>query len=124
MTLDRDAFFIDGGWVAPATDATLTITSPHSEELVATVPEGSAADIDAAVAAARAAFDSGPWPRMSPAERIAVVEAFSMLYASRLDEMAEIITTEIGAPISFSKLAPAPAPGIWPLRLDRRHSSK
>jgi betaine-aldehyde dehydrogenase len=110
MTLDRDTFFIDGGWVAPATDATLRIASPHSEELVATVPEGSTADIDAAVAAARAAFDSGPWPRMSPAERIAVVEAFSLLYASRLDEMAEIITTEIGAPISFSRLAQAPAP--------------
>jgi betaine-aldehyde dehydrogenase len=110
MTLDRDSFFIGGGWAAPATDATLRVVSPHSEQLVASVPEGTNADIDAAVAAARTAFDTGPWPRMTPAERIAVVEAFSMLYASRLDEMAEVITAEIGAPISFSKLAQSPAP--------------
>src|SRR5512139_2128243 len=105
MTLDRDSLFIGGSWAAPASGETLRVISPHSEELVATVPAGSAADIDAAVAAARHAFDEGPWPRMTPAERIAVVEAFSMLYAGRLDEMAEVITAEIGAPISFSKLA-------------------
>lgn len=105
MTLDRDTFFIGGAWAPPAGDATLRVISPHSEALVATVPAGSAADIDAAVAAARDAFDHGPWPRMSPAERIEVVEAFSMLYAGRLDEMAEVITAEIGTPISFSKLA-------------------
>jgi betaine-aldehyde dehydrogenase len=110
MTLDRDTFFIGGGWTAPATDATLEVVSPHTEAVVATVPAGSAADIDAAVAAARAAFDEGPWPRMTPEERIAVVEAFSMLYAGRLEEMAEVITTEIGAPISFSRLAQSPAP--------------
>jgi betaine-aldehyde dehydrogenase len=110
MTLDRDTFFIGGDWAPPAGHESLRVVSPHSEALVATVPAGSAADIDAAVAAARDAFDRGPWPRMTPAERIAVVEAFSMLYASRLDEMAEVITSEIGAPISFSKLAQAPAP--------------
>jgi betaine-aldehyde dehydrogenase len=110
MALDRDTFFIGGGWTAPATDATLEVVSPHTEAVVATVPAGSAADIDAAVDAARAAFDDGPWPRMTPEERIAVVEAFSMLYAARLDEMAEVITTEIGTPISFSKLAQSPAP--------------
>ena len=110
MTLDRDSFFIGGRWTAPATDATLEVVSPHTEAVVATVPAGSTADMDAAVAAARSAFDEGPWSRMTPEERIAVVEAFSMLYASRLDEMAEVITTEIGAPISFSKLAQSPAP--------------
>src|SRR5687768_3021990 len=68
MSHDRDAFFIDGGWAAPASTDQLRVVSPHSEEVVATVPEGSVADIDAAVAAARRAFDEGPWPRMSPAE--------------------------------------------------------
>ncbi|HET6167549.1 MAG TPA: aldehyde dehydrogenase [Marmoricola sp.] len=110
MTLDRDTFFIGGDWAPPASGETLRVVSPHSEELVATVPAGSTADVDAAVAAARSAFDDGPWPRMAPAERIAVVEAFSMLYASRLDDMADVITAEIGTPISFSKLAQAPAP--------------
>jgi aldehyde dehydrogenase (NAD+) len=110
MTLDRDAFFIDGGWAAPASGDTLEVVSPHSEEVVATVPAGSPADIDAAVAAARAAFDEGPWPRMSPAERIDVVATFSMLYAGKLAEMAELITIEMGAPTSFSNLAQSPAP--------------
>ena len=86
------------------------MVSPHSEQVVATVPEGSAADIDAAVAAARRAFDEGPWPRMSPHERIAVLEVFSGLYAARMQEMAELITIEMGSPISFSQLAQAPAP--------------
>ncbi|WP_028635621.1 aldehyde dehydrogenase [Nocardioides sp. URHA0032] len=110
MTLDRDAFFIDGDWAAPVTGDLIEVVSPHTEQVVATVPEGSAADIDAAVAAARRAFDSGPWPRMSPEERIEVVQAFSNLYAGRMGEMAELISTEMGAPLSFSNLAQAPAP--------------
>ncbi|MBC9733726.1 aldehyde dehydrogenase [Nocardioides marmotae] len=110
MTLDRDAFFIDGGWRAPATTDTLRVVSPHSEEVVATVPEGSPADVDAAVAAARRAFDEGPWPRMSPEERIEVLQVFSGLYAARLAEMADLITIEMGAPTSFSNLAQSPAP--------------
>jgi aldehyde dehydrogenase (NAD+) len=110
MTLDRDAFFIDGGWAAPATSGTIQVVSPHSEQVVATVPEGSTADIDAAVAAARRAFDEGPWPRMSPEERIEVIQAFSMLYAGKLAEMAELITIEMGSPTSFANLAQSPAP--------------
>ena len=54
MSLDRDAFYIDGGWRAPASDATLRVVSPHSEEVIATVPEASVGDVDAAVAAAQA----------------------------------------------------------------------
>src|SRR4051812_32958304 len=107
---DRDAFFIDGGGAAPGSSDVLEVVSPHSEQVVARVPEGSAADIDAAVAAARRAFDEGPWPRMSPQERIAVVQAFSGLYAGKLSEMADLITLEMGSPSSFSTPAPAPAP--------------
>ncbi|NYI75663.1 aldehyde dehydrogenase [Nocardioides panzhihuensis] len=110
MTYDHDALFIGGAWTKPATDATIDVISPHSEEVVARVPEGSVQDIDAAVAAAREAFDEGPWPRMSPEERIEIVQALSGLYAGRLGEMAEVITAEMGSPISFSNLAQAPAP--------------
>ncbi|MBM9459719.1 aldehyde dehydrogenase [Nocardioides sp. zg-536] len=108
--LDRDALFIGGTWTKPATGAVLEVVSPHSEEVVARVPEGSTADIDAAVAAARKAFDEGPWPQMAPAERIEVVQNLSALYAARLEEMATVISTEMGSPISFSSLAQAPAP--------------
>jgi aldehyde dehydrogenase (NAD+) len=110
MTHDRDAFYIDGGWAAPATSDVLEVVSPHSEEVVARVPEGSPADIDAAVSAARTAFDSGPWPRMSPQERIDVVQAFSGLYAGKMGEMADLITLEMGSPTSFAQLAQSPAP--------------
>ncbi|GAA4697892.1 aldehyde dehydrogenase [Nocardioides conyzicola] len=110
MSLDQSTLFIDGEWAAPATGDTIQVVSPHSEQVVATVPEGSKADIDAAVAAARRAFDSGPWPRMSPAERIDVVQNFSNLYAGKMGDMAEIISTEMGSPLSFSNLAQAPAP--------------
>jgi aldehyde dehydrogenase (NAD+) len=110
MSLDQSTFFIDGDWAAPATGDTIQVVSPHSEQVVATVPEGSKADIDAAVAAARRAFDSGPWPRLSPEERIDVVQNFSNLYAGKMGDMAEIISTEMGSPLSFSNLAQAPAP--------------
>ena len=110
MNLDRDALFIGGAWSKPATDALLEVVSPHTEEVVARVPEGSAADIDAAVGAARTAFDEGPWPQLTAAERIGVVQNLSGLYAAKLGKMAEVITTEIGTPISFSNLAQSPAP--------------
>ncbi|WP_232678962.1 aldehyde dehydrogenase [Nocardioides sp. R-C-SC26] len=110
MTLDRDSFYLDGGWAAPASAQMLEVISPHTEEVIARVPEGTPADIDAAVAAARQAFDQGPWPRMSPAERIDVVAAFSGLYAARMGEMADLISAEMGSPTSFANLAQVPAP--------------
>ena len=56
------------------------------------------------------AFDHGPWPRMTPEERIDVVQAFSSLYAGKLAEMADLITLEMGSPTRFSNLAQSPAP--------------
>ncbi|GAA4675201.1 aldehyde dehydrogenase [Nocardioides nanhaiensis] len=109
MSLDRDSFYIDGGWAAPRGSGLIEVVSPHTEQVVATVPEGAVADIDAAVAAARRAFDEGPWPRLTPAERIDVVQAFSGLYAARLGEMADVITTEMGSTTTFANLAQAPA---------------
>jgi aldehyde dehydrogenase (NAD+) len=86
------------------------VISPHSEELVGRVPEGTKADIDRAVAAARDAFDNGEWPRLSPEERIAAVQKFSEAYAAHIPDMAAVITEEMGSPISFSNLAQSPAP--------------
>src|SRR6266480_4119695 len=105
-----DKLFIGGTWVEPASSNVIDVISPHNEELVGRVPEGTEADIDRAVAAARDTFDNGPWPRMTPAERIEIIQRFAGLYAARLDEMAEIITTEMGSPISFSKVGQSPPP--------------
>jgi aldehyde dehydrogenase (NAD+) len=105
-----DRFYIGGEWAAPAGTATISVISPHTEEIVGVVPEGTPADMDHAVAAARQAFDSGPWPRMAPADRAAVVGRLADLYAARLADFAEIITEEMGSPITFSQLAQAPQP--------------
>ncbi len=106
----HDRFYIGGQWVAPAGSATLDVISPHTEEVVGRVPDGTPADMDRAVAAARDAFDNGPWPRMAPADRAAAVGRLADLYAGRLAEIAELITEEMGSPITFSQLAQAPQP--------------
>jgi hypothetical protein len=64
-----DAFFIGGKWEKPAAKAKLDVISPVTEQVIMQFPEASPADVDRAVAAARQAFDSGPWPRMSAQER-------------------------------------------------------
>ena len=106
----HDKLYIGGQWVDPAGTATIDVISPHTEEVVGRVPEGTEADIDHAVTVARRAFDEGEWPRMSPEDRITAVQRFSDLYAARMMDMAEVITTEMGSPISFSQLAQSPAP--------------
>ena len=106
----HEKLFIGGEWVAPAGTDVIEVISPHTEEVVGRVPDGTNADIDRAVAAARKAFDEGEWPRLAPEERIAAVQRFSDLYAARMMDMAAIITEEMGSPISFSQLAQSPAP--------------
>lgn len=98
----HDKLFIGGEWVTPAGSATIEVTSPHTEEVIARVPEASAADIDNAVGAARRAFDEGPWPRMEPAERADVMAKISQTIQARSQDYAETITREMGSPISWA----------------------
>ena len=106
----QDKLFIGGDWVAPAGSDVIEVISPHTEEVIATVPDGTPADIDRAVDAARRTFDDGGWSNMDPLERIAIVENFSNLYAARMMDMAAIISEEMGSPITFSQLAQSPTP--------------
>ncbi|MEZ0074864.1 aldehyde dehydrogenase [Planotetraspora sp. GP83] len=108
--LQHDKLFIGGDWVAPAGTGIIDVISPHTEEIVGRVPDGTPADMDRAVAAARDAFDNGPWPRLSMAERAAVVGRLAEIYAARQGEIADVITLEMGCPITFSQLAQAPQP--------------
>ncbi len=100
----HERLFIGGEWVQPSTSATLDVISPHSEAVIARVPEGREADMDRAVAAARQAFDRGPWPRMRAAERADVMARLLALLQERAAELAITITNEMGCPISFSNL--------------------
>jgi aldehyde dehydrogenase (NAD+) len=105
----KDTLFVGGEWVAPAGSGVIDVVSPHTEEVVARVPDGTTADIDAAVAAARSSFDGGEWSNAAPVERLAVLARFAELYQGRMDEMAEVISTEMGSPITFSKMGQAPS---------------
>ncbi|KRB82992.1 aldehyde dehydrogenase [Sphingomonas sp. Root710] len=97
-----DRLFIGGEWIAPATSARLDIISPVSELKIASVPEAAPADIDRAVAAARRAFDTGPWPRLSPNERAAKLRAFAAALSERAEAMSYLWTLEAGAPQFFA----------------------
>ena len=79
MTHNRTTFFINNAWATPASDRTFEIINASTGDRIATVPEGVEADIDAAVAAARTAFDRGDWSGASPQERAAVMLRFMAL---------------------------------------------
>ncbi|RVV98227.1 aldehyde dehydrogenase [Mesobaculum littorinae] len=98
-----EKFFIDGAWVAPLSDKTLEVVSPVSEEVILTYPEAGPEDMDRAVAAARAAFDTGPWPRMTPAERAGYLRKVAQNIEDRLDEIAQVWTAQVGAPIMLTR---------------------
>lgn len=91
-----DKFFIDGEWVNPSGDAQITVTNPATEEALVTVPAAQAADVERAVAAARTAFDAGPWPRMKPSERAAYLKSAADALARRTELASAIWTSQIG----------------------------
>ena len=98
----KDKLFIGGRWVAPTTSDTVDVIGAATEEVLGRVPAGSRGDMDLAVVAARRAFDTGPWPRMTPAERADVMTRLSAAIQVRYQEIAETISQENGSPISFS----------------------
>jgi aldehyde dehydrogenase (NAD+) len=99
-----DKFFIGGKWTEPAGTDTIDVVSPATLELVGRVPDATFADMDRAVAAAREAFDLGPWPRMSPDERADIMASISASIMAQMDDFATLITNENGAPFSFSQM--------------------
>jgi aldehyde dehydrogenase (NAD+) len=99
-----DKFFIGGKWIEPAGRETIDVVSPATLELVGRVPDATFADMDRAVAAAREAFDLGPWPRMSPDERADIMASISASIMGQMDDFATLITNENGAPFSFSQM--------------------
>ncbi|OBJ27951.1 aldehyde dehydrogenase [Mycobacterium colombiense] len=104
---ERDQLFIDGEWTAPASghDAVISVVSPHSEAVIGHAVAAGPDDVNRAVDAARRAFDTGPWPRMQPAERIEALTRLAGIYKERRADMAALISAEIGAPITFAKMA-------------------
>jgi aldehyde dehydrogenase (NAD+) len=101
--------YVGNRWVEPAAGETVVVSSPHDGTPVGSAPAASPEDIDRAVAAARSAFDAGPWPRLPVSERIAAVERLVKTYEGRTGEMAALISSENGSPLTFSQLGQAGA---------------
>ncbi|BBZ63197.1 aldehyde dehydrogenase [Mycolicibacterium monacense] len=93
-----DKLFIGGQWVAPSTSDVIEVFSPATGQKVGQVPLAAEADVNAACAAARKAFDEGPWPRMSPDERAAVLGAAVKLMEERGAELKYLLAAETGQP--------------------------
>jgi betaine-aldehyde dehydrogenase len=93
-----DKLFIGGKWVEPSTTDVIEVHSPATGELVGKVPLAAEADVNAACAAARKAFDEGPWPQMSPQERADVLGAAVKIMEERADELKFLLGAETGQP--------------------------
>jgi len=93
-------FYIDGAWVAPREGTDFPVYNPATEEVYATISLGGAADAEAAISAARNAFDS--WSMTTPAERGEVLRAILAVYEKHSADMAEAISNEMGAPIDMA----------------------
>jgi phenylacetaldehyde dehydrogenase len=99
---------IDGKWVDAVSGKTFETYNPATGEVLARVAEGDRADIDLAVQAARRAFESGPWPDLSPSARGRLLWKLSDLIEKNLEELAELETLDNGKPIFFSRIVDVP----------------
>jgi len=104
----RDKLFIDGAWAAPRGRGTIDVVNPATEEVIGRVPEGTADDIEAAVKAARAAFDA--WAARAPAERGALLQKIHEGLKARSEEIGKVIAGEVGMPVKLATRIQAGSP--------------
>ncbi len=104
----HDGMYIDGAWRPAAGRDVIEVVNPADEQVVGRVPAGTAADVDAAVRAARTALPG--WAATPPAERAARLTALRDVLDARKDEIAETVTAELGSPLKFSQAVHAAVP--------------
>ncbi|WP_034590360.1 aldehyde dehydrogenase family protein [Hamadaea tsunoensis] len=97
----RTEIYVGGAWRTPHGDGVLSVEDPFTQQPLPTVPAGDAADVDAAVAAARAAFE--PWAALGPAERSAYLGRLHELLTERADALAALVSLELGTPLKISQ---------------------
>ena len=103
MLASYDSLFIGGEWIRPSSSARIDVTSASTEENIGSVPEGQEADVDAAVAAARRAFDDPDgWSQWEPSARAAAIERLAVELEARAAEMAQRVSAQNGMPISIA----------------------
>jgi aldehyde dehydrogenase (NAD+) len=98
----HDRLYIGGQWVQATGDETIDVVNPYTEEVIARIPAGTAADVDRAVAAARAAFPG--WAATPVEQRATLLDAVAERLSERGDELAAIIASEVGAPVGLARL--------------------
>ncbi len=103
-----DHIYINGAWVPSAGEGSLEVTNSATEEIIASVPNGAAADVDAAVAAAKAAFPA--WSQLPREERAAYLLKIHAGLEARSDEIAQTIAQEVGMPLVLSNIIQAGLP--------------
>ena len=99
--LEKREFYINGAWVAPIAGTDHHVIDPSTEEPCAVISLGGTADAEAAIAAAKAAFPA--WMHTDPADRIALVEKLIAVYDARAEDLAQAMSSEMGAPIDMSR---------------------
>jgi betaine-aldehyde dehydrogenase len=97
----KDTLYVGGEWVAPAGTNIIEVISPTTEQVIARVPEAAEGDVDRAVEAAKAAL-AGPYPQLSPGERADCIVKLSQAIQARSQELADVITAEMGSPSSWA----------------------
>jgi aldehyde dehydrogenase (NAD+) len=107
---EHSKLYLNGEWVQPSGSGTLEVINSTTEEVMGRIPEGTPEDIDRAVAAARAAFDS--WSATPAAERAAFLQKISAGLAARQNEIAEIIASEVGMPLPLATMVQAGMPAM------------
>ena len=110
VMITRDMLYINGSWTASSGESALLVENPTSEEIIGSVPDGTIQDTDLAVEAAKNAFDS--WSKSPIQERIRILHALSESFKERSEELAEIITSEVGTPIEYSRIAMVGTPRV------------
>ena len=98
-----DKHYIGGAWHSAASADTFAVVNPATEEIICQVSAGNAQDIDAAVKAARQAFDEGPWPRLSGTQRAVYLRKFADIINRRLDELSKLEVLDNGKPYPEAK---------------------
>lgn len=96
------ALYIDAEWVPLAANDVEPVINPATEEIIGLAPVGRLTDAMGAIAAARKAFDSGPWPRLGAAARVTALRRFLELIDERRDAIVKLIVAEVGAPLSWA----------------------
>ncbi len=108
--IKRDAIYINGKWVPASGGEKIEVINPATEEIIGTVPVGTEDDVNDAILAARSAFPS--WSKSSIEERQGYLNAISAAISEKGDQIAEVITSEVGTPINYSKMAMVGTPRV------------